>query len=76
MYYFARSSPVCEKSAYKWSIKTRLTVQYTTDAPIAHFEVIMMTSSNGNIFRVTGHLSGEFTGRRWIPRTKASDAEL
>ena len=21
-----------------------------------------MTSSNGNIFRVTGHLSGEFTG--------------
>ena len=27
-----------------------------------------MTSSNGNIFRVTGP--------RWIPRTKASDAEL
>ena len=24
-----------------------------------------MTSSNGNIFRVTGHLSGEFTGPRW-----------
>ena len=37
---------------------------------------IMMTSSNGNIFRVTGHLCGEFTGPRWIPRTKASDAEL
>ena len=35
----------------------------------------MMTSSNGNIFRVTGHLCGEFTGPRWIPRTKASDAE-
>ena len=35
-----------------------------------------MTSSNGNIFRVTGHLCGEFTGHRWIPRTKASDAEL
>ena len=33
---------------------------------------IMMTSSNGNIFRVTGHLCGEFTGPRWIPRTKAS----
>ena len=33
-----------------------------------------MTSSNGNIFRVTGHLCGEFTGPRWIPRTKASDA--
>ena len=36
----------------------------------------MMTSSNGNIFRVTGHLCGEFTGPRWIPHTKASDAEL
>ena len=36
----------------------------------------MMTSSNGNMFRVTGHLCGEFTGDRWIPRTKASDAEL
>ena len=32
----------------------------------------MMTSSNGNIFRVTGLLCGEFTGHRWIPRTKAS----
>ena len=36
----------------------------------------MMTSSNGNIFRVTGHLCGEFTGPRWIPHTKASDAEF
>ena len=36
----------------------------------------MKTSSNGNIFRVTGHLRGELTGHRWIPRTKASDAEL
>ena len=37
---------------------------------------LMMTSSNGYIFRVTGHLCGEFTGPRWIPHTKASDAEL
>ena len=36
----------------------------------------MMASSNGNIFRVTGHLCGEFTGHRWIPCTKASNAEL
>ena len=36
----------------------------------------MMMSSNGNIFRVTGHLCGEFTSHRWIPRTKASDVEL
>ena len=36
----------------------------------------MMTSSNGNIFRVTGPLRGEFTGHRWITIPKASDAEL
>ena len=36
----------------------------------------VMTSSNGNIFRVTGHLCKEFTGTRGIPHTKASDAEL
>ena len=36
----------------------------------------MMTSLNGNIFRVTGPLWGEFTGQRWITLTKASDAEL
>ena len=33
---------------------------------------IIMTSSNGNIFRVTGNLCGEFTGHR----KKADDAEL
>ena len=38
--------------------------------------VHIMTSSNGNIFRVTGPLCEEFTGHRWIPLTKASDAEL
>ena len=38
--------------------------------------VSMMTSSKGNIFRVTGHLCGEFTGDRWISRIKASDTEL
>ena len=37
---------------------------------------VMMVSSNGSIFRVTVHLCGEFTGHRWIPRTKASEAEL
>ena len=37
---------------------------------------LMMTSSNGNIFRVTGPLCGEFNGHQWIPRTKASDAGL
>ena len=36
----------------------------------------LINSSNGNIFRIAGHLCGEFTGPRWIPHTKASDAEL
>ena len=34
---------------------------------------IMKTSSNGNIFRITSPLYGEFIGHRWIPLTKASD---
>ena len=42
--------------------------------PITYFS--MVTSSNGNIFRVTGPLWEESTGHRWIPLTKASDAEL
>ena len=33
----------------------------------ASTEYCMMTLSNGNIFRFTGHLCGEFTGHRWIP---------
>ena len=43
---------------------------------IFHGVLFMMTSSNGNIFCVTGHLCGEFTGPLWIPRTKACDTEL
>ena len=38
--------------------------------------IVMMTSSNGNIFRITGPLCGEFTGPWWIPLTKDSDVEL
>ena len=36
----------------------------------------MMTSWNGNIFRVAGPLCRDFTGDRWIILTKASDAEF
>ena len=61
-----------------------LSVRYKTTEPnqliLAHSQTDshehMMTSSNGNILRVTGHLYGEFTGHRWIPHTMASDAEL
>ena len=37
---------------------------------------LMMTSSSGNIFRVTGLLCWEFTDHRWIPLTKASNVKL
>ena len=40
------------------------------------FTYFMMTSSNGNIFHITGPLWGESTSHRWSPFTKASDAEL
>ena len=40
------------------------------------FTMVIMTSSNGNIFRVIGPLCGEFTGHRSSPFTKAGDAEL
>ena len=36
----------------------------------------MITSSNRNIFRVTGPSCGKFTCLRWIPLTKACDEEL
>ena len=58
-----------------------LTHLYDIAAAVSHgrhiiSSVCMMTSSNGHIFRVTGPLCGEFTGLRWITRTKVSDAEL
>ena len=60
------------------SSKTTVGHQLTEIIDYRYIAVIysMMTSSNGNIFRVTGPLCGEFTGHRWIPLTKNSDAEL
>ena len=56
--------------------KTSQFVSYSTLLRCHKWRYIIMTSSNRNIFRITGHLWGEFNGPRWIPRTKASDAEL
>ena len=36
----------------------------------------LVATHDGNIVRVIGPLCGEFTGHRWIPLTKASDAEI
>ena len=49
---------------------------YKDNEDALHRSGFMMTSSNGNILRFTGPLWGEFTGDRWIPLTKASEAEL
>ena len=53
-----------------WLMMTRLL------ASLEHHHFSMLTTSNGNILRVTGPLWGEFTGHQWIPLTKVSDAEL
>ena len=54
-----------------------LYIFYSTGGVLSNSQiVVMMTSSNGDIFRVTGHLCGEFIGHWWIPHTKARDTEL
>ena len=60
----------CAKVTLYWTIRIKIKVK----GICARFH--MMTLSNGNIFRVTGLLCGEFIGHRWIPRIKASDADL
>ena len=51
-------------------------VQSRAIKQVAQKVLIHDDASDGNIFRVTDHLCGELTGHRWIPLTKASDAEL
>ena len=54
-----------------------IVIEYHENAVITSYApMCMVTSPNGNIFRVTGPLWGESSGHRWIPLTKASDAEL
>ena len=51
-------------------------VRSKLDVGLGQVRYIMMTSSNGNIFRVTSPLWGESTDHRWMPLQKASDEEL
>ena len=68
---------ICHSPFYlKFSVNGKLSIADIWIHIIASWSWSMMTSSNGDIFRVTGPLWGEFTGHRWIPLTKASDAEL
>ena len=71
----AKSRPFClglNMLTKLLSIEWKIRVQHFS----WYFLLYMMTSSNGNFFRVTGPLCGKFTGHRWIPCTKASYAEL
>ena len=52
----------------------RLLREIILDTFVLAHRCFMMTSSNGNIFRVTGPLVGEFIGHPCIPQ--ASDADL
>ena len=46
-------------------------ISKTVQCRLSHDDVIKWKH-----FRVTGHMCGEFTGPRWIPRTKASDFDV
>ena len=58
---------------HRWAPNMRQTIIWPN---VTMTQVFMMTSLNGNIFRVTGPLWGEFTGHRRIPLKKTSEAEL
>ena len=47
-----------------WEADKSHHINYLQSRPCHRIKRIMMTSSNGNIFRVTGPLWGEFTGHR------------
>ena len=64
------------KYEWHWCLSVLILVVWAAGCYDHHHVNCMMTSSNGSNFRVTGPLCGEFTGARWIPRTKASDVEL
>ena len=60
-----RSIPLREKSIIQYCTQTASNGESVSVLQSHH--VIMMTSSNGNIFRVTGPLCGEFTGPGEFP---------
>ena len=67
---FTTYSIVCSNESFRAS-NEEMSLHIITSSCIG-----VITSPTGNISRVTGHFCGEFTGDRWIPRTKASGAEL
>ena len=73
-----QSNPtISNKSSHAICYSTCCRLMHTTPCDLL-WDIVwgMMTSSNGNAFRITGPLCGEFTGHRWIPHTMAIDVEL
>ena len=60
-------------SVYRFGLWLDITI---LNEDVAMEVLFMKTSSNGNIFRVTGPLWGEPTGHWWIPLTKVNGAQL
>ena len=66
----------CQKGLGAWTKRSIFCARHIRSSFLGFVHVHdIMTSSNGNIFRVTGPLCGEFTGDRWIPLTKAHSVE-
>ena len=59
---------IMQESIRNGSDRRSMLISISNDAQV--FFRIMMTSSNGNIFHVTGSLCGEFTVHRWFPHSK------
>ena len=66
-----------QKARYVISIELWIHVVYSISRML-HYLLgnRMMTSSNGNGFRITGPLSGESTGHQWISPTKGQGHAL
>ena len=68
----SKKPPVCWPHYLSWPC-------FFNDCRLIHMHctmtggILMMTSSNRNIFRVTDPLCGKFTGHQWIALTKASN---
>ena len=63
---------MCPAMAYSYWVHpaSSYTDEMSYNTALSYCWDIMLTSSNGNIFRVTYPLCEEFTGNRWIPLTK------
>ena len=72
----AWSNTLCRRHFQRTSLNQNTSETWLHQSSFLWIRLFTMTSSNGNIFSATGNLCGEFTGQRWIPCTKASDAEL